>query len=85
MTTHSAFGPVACLAALLAAGVMMATQVDSLQAGERDTKSNADQTVNDIKIGNKSQFVQSGRKKAAKPVTVSRGRPQTVQFKTGRY
>jgi hypothetical protein len=65
----------------MAAGLGSAILANSAVASADDTA-----TVNDIKIGNRSQFVQSAdTPPPAIQQTAITGRPQTLAFKIGRF
>ena len=69
------------------------------EVAAKDNKSKADWVTNDIKIGSRSQFVTTGtnsaggataarvksRSPSLKATTATRGRPQTLIFKQGRF
>jgi hypothetical protein len=68
---------------VMAAGLGTAIIAGSTVASA-DTRTDTD-IVNDIKIGNRSQFVQSASTPPPSQQTTSAGRPQTLAFKTGRF
>jgi hypothetical protein len=67
------------IAASVGTAVVAGSAVASADTG---TETNS---VNDIKIGNRSQFVQSGNTSQPTQQASITGRPQTLVFKIGRF